>query len=126
MRKIILSCIIICIVLINICSYTYAAFDESTSIWDVAKEWIQDGREHSQDIPQGKTEYWSNLAGLLTGIGIWVVLISGSILGIRFMLASPDDKAEVKKSLKIWLIGAIVIFGALTIWRTAISILDIF
>lgn len=125
MKKMVFTILLICILTTCIYNYTYAAFSESDSIWEQAKEWIKLGNDN-KPTNMGKTGYWSTLAGLLTGIGIWIIIISGMVLGIRFMIASPDNKAEVKKAFKIWLIGTLIILCALTIWRTLISIFDIF
>lgn len=34
------------------------------------------------------------------------------VLGIKFISASPDGKAEIKKSAVIYVIGALLVFGA--------------
>lgn len=125
MKKIVFTILLICILTTCIYNYTYAAFSESDSIWEQAKEWIKLGND-KKPTNIGKTGYWSTLAGLLTGMGIWVIIISGMILGIRFMIVSPDNKAEVKKAFKIWLIGTLIILCALTIWKTLINIFDIY
>ena len=125
MKKFLFIFIIIFMFIININIYTYADSSDKT-IMEQGNEWIERGKDESQDLNIGETDYWSELAGLLTAIGIWVSLISGSILGIRFMIAAPDDKAEIKKQLTIWLVGSIVIMGALTIWKVSLDILDIY
>ena len=125
MKKLVFTILLICILTTCIYNYTYAAFSESDSIWEQAKEWIKLGND-KKPTNIGKTGYWSTLAGLLTGMGIWVIIISGMILGIRFMIVSPDNKAEVKKAFKIWLIGTLIILCALTIWKTLINIFDIY
>ena len=125
MKKFLFIFIIIFMFIININIYTYADSSDKT-IMEQGNEWIERGKDESQDLNIGETDYWSELAGLLTAIGIWVSLISGSILGIRFMIATPDDKAEIKKQLIIWLVGSIIIMGALTIWKVSLDILDIY
>lgn len=50
------------------------------------------------------------------------MLLVGTVLGIQFMVASAEDKAEVKKALVPYVIGCIVIFGAFTIWSIAVNI----
>lgn len=45
-------------------------------------------------------------------------------LGVRFMVASPDAKAEIKKSAVIYIVGAFLVFAAgaiLGILRTTFS-----
>lgn len=59
---------------------------------------------------------------LLLAIGIIVMFIVGTILGIQFMIASAEDKAEVKKALVPYVVGCIVIFGAFTIWSIVVNL----
>lgn len=125
MRRFLIIFIIVFMLIINFNIYTYADSSDKT-IMDQSKEWIEIGKEESENLSIGETDYWSELAGLLTGIGIWVSIISGSILGIRLMIASPDDKAQIKKQLIIWIVGSVVIMGALTIWKVSLDILDIY
>lgn len=56
-------------------------------------------------------------------IGMIGAVIVGSILGIKFMISSVDEKAEVKKHLVIYVIGCCVLFGAFTIWKIIVSVL---
>ena len=100
------------------CSYA------ADGILQQAKDFMELG-EDDQGLDV-KSDIWSELAGILWGAGIWVSVLSGMAIGIKFMLSTPDQRAELKNSAKVWLIGSIVIIGALTIWRTAIEILDIF
>lgn len=128
MKKVVLILILVYLLISNFYSYTYAyGFDENKTITGMAENWIDLGREGNEDkLMDVKTKHWNLLAGVLTGAGIWIILISGSILGIRFMLASPDQKADVKKSLVIWSVGSVIILGAFTIWKILINILDIY
>lgn len=50
------------------------------------------------------------------------MFIVGTILGIQFMVASAEDKAKVKEAIVPYVVGCIVIFGAFTIWGTAVNI----
>lgn len=49
----------------------------------------------------------------LTGSGIALIVIT--ILGIKYILASPADKADVKKSIMPILIGCLLLFGGVNI-----------
>lgn len=59
---------------------------------------------------------------ILVSIGIVIVFIVGTIIGIKFMIASAEDKAKVKEALVPFIIGTAVIFGAFTIWSLVINI----
>ena len=38
--------------------------------------------------------------------------IAAIILGIKYMYSSPEDKAEIKKKLVPFIIGGVLVFGA--------------
>jgi len=67
---------------------------------------------------------FQEIAGFLQGIGILVIVVVGAIIGIKYMMGSVEEKAEHKKLLVPYLVGSVVIFGALTIWRMSINILS--
>ncbi len=55
-------------------------------------------------------------------LGVVTTVIVGAIIGIKFMIASAEDKAKVKESLVPYTIGCVVIFGAFGIWKICIEI----
>ena len=54
----------------------------------------------------------SNILGVVQFICYAAAVILLVILGIKFMTASPDGKAEVKKSAVIYVVGAVMVFAA--------------
>ena len=71
------------------------------------------------DIPQGNTGATGKLNGPVERIIGIVQLICYAaavilivILGVKFMTASPDGKAEIKKSAVIYVVGAVLVFAA--------------
>ena len=59
---------------------------------------------------------------LLLAIGIVVMFIWGTFIGIQFIVASAEDKAKMKEALVPYVVGCIVIFGAFTIWSVVVNI----
>ena len=57
-------------------------------------------------------------------IGTALTVIIGVILGISFMLASAEDKAQIKEKMIPYAIGCVIIYGAFGIWRLVIQILE--
>ena len=57
-----------------------------------------------------------NIAGKVLNIvqivGVAVATIMLTVLGIRYVSLSPNEKAEYKKGLTIYVIGAVLLFGA--------------
>lgn len=81
------------------------------------------GTAISNTIDEGKLKETSNfMYKLLMAVGIIVMFIVGTIIGIQYMVASAEDKAKVKESLVPYIIGCVVIFGAFTIWSIAVNI----
>ena len=59
------------------------------------------------------------------GIGVFVVVIGGVVIGIKYMVVGGvEEKAEVKKQMMPYVVGAAIIFGALTIWKFVIEFME--
>jgi len=58
------------------------------------------------------TSIIGTIIGIAQIIGVGVAIIMLIILAIRYISASPDGKAEIKKSATQYIIGAILLFGA--------------
>lgn len=56
-----------------------------------------------------------SLIGMLQTAGVVVAIIIMIVIGIKYMMGSTADKAEYKKSLMPYLVGAIFIFGAVAV-----------
>lgn len=81
------------------------------------------GEPVSSTIDEDKLKETSNfMYKLLLAIGIVVMFIVGTIIGIQFLVASAEDKAKLKESLVPYVAGCIVIFGAFTIWSIVVDI----
>lgn len=52
---------------------------------------------------------------VITTIGIVVSVVALIILGIKYLMGSVEERADYKKTLVPYLIGAIFVFGASTI-----------
>ena len=66
----------------------------------------------------------SELYNIFFAIGMAVAVITGMILGIRFITASVEGKAEIKELLTAYMVGCIVVFGAFGIWKLVLTILS--
>ena len=56
-----------------------------------------------------------DIIGMLQVAGTGIALVVITMLGIKYMLAAPSEKADVKKQIMPILIGCILVFGAITI-----------
>lgn len=62
-----------------------------------------------------------NIVSIITTIGIIVAVIVLLILGIKYMMGSASEKAEYKKTMIPYLVGAVLIFGASAIAKAIIA-----
>lgn len=53
--------------------------------------------------------------GTIQVAGTGIALIMISILGIKYMMSAPNEKADVKKQITPMAIGAIILFGSVNI-----------
>lgn len=60
-------------------------------------------------------KFANKIIGGLRIIGSIVSVIALIIIGMKFMLGSVDEKAEYKKTLKPYLIGAVLVFAITTV-----------
>ena len=59
----------------------------------------------------------NTILGIVQIAGTGIALISITLTGIRYMLASVEDKAQTKKYLVGALIGSLLLFGGIGIMK---------
>lgn len=55
------------------------------------------------------------IMGIVQTVGVVVAVVILMVLGIKYMMGSAEEKAEYKKTMLPYIIGAILIFGAVSI-----------
>lgn len=53
----------------------------------------------------------NEILGIIQVIGIISSVIALSLVGIKYMLSSVEEKAEYKRTFSVYIIGAILVFG---------------
>ncbi len=61
---------------------------------------------------------------ILMTLSIIISVILGAFIGIKTMISSVEEKAEIKESLIPYLIGAMICFGAFSIWNVTVTLLE--
>ncbi len=64
--------------------------------------------------------FGANVVDIITTIAIIVAVVVLLVLGIKYMMGSAAEKAEYKKTMIPYLIGAVLVFGAAAIARAVI------
>lgn len=92
-------------------------------ILDAGRGFINKGNAQGKDA-----EYFANelapIGSILTGIGIIIFFVVLIIIGMKWAVAKPEDKAKLKQALIGYVIAAIVFFGAVGIWNLARTIME--
>lgn len=102
---------------------------QAEGISDVVKggdSFISSGKNSKvTTIDESKLQKTSNTVyNILLIIGMCVAVIISGILGIKFMIGSIEEKAQIKEALIPFIIGCVVIFGAFGFWKIAVDTLS--
>ena len=107
-------------------TYTKQDYGSDTSLSDVISggdSFINAGQGGSAQIDKGSLQNASSsIYNILLICGVIIAVLIGSIMGIKFMIGSVEEKAEIKAALVPFVIGCIVVFGAFGIWKIVVTI----
>ena len=53
-----------------------------------------------------------------------IAVIVGTILGIKFMVSSIEEKAKIKEILLVYIIGCVVLVGAFSLWKIIVNLMS--
>ena len=120
----ILIMVLICSMVISSLSYVYGA-----STMQAVTAMDEMGSKTITDSSGGKLGGIINaVIGFVQIAGTGISMIMVTVLGIRYIMAAPSDKADVKKQIAPMGVGAIVLFGSVNlvniVAKIAMSTLD--
>ena len=123
---------IICILIISIVVFSLTCKVNAIDFWDKAQDFIDVGMEGKNETYLSTTTTMEETAknkfeqviDFLWSIGLLMIFISTVILGIKYMLVSPNEKSNIKQATTPYIVGVVIIFGALTIWKFVIDVLN--
>lgn len=64
----------------------------------------------------------NQIIGIITTVGVVVAVVILLVLGIKYMMGSASEKAEYKKTMIPYLVGAILIFGSSAITKVVVGL----
>lgn len=125
MKKALISVIIFFVIIFGgFCNYSNA----DTSIDSTVKQgdsFISTGKNQN-DIKTINGKKFTNVVktvyNVLFVIGVATSVIIVGIMGIKIIMGSVEDKAEIKEQMVPYLIGCGVMFGAFAIWKIVMVI----
>lgn len=96
---------------------------DADSIISGASGFVKDGEKNAdQNGKDGElVEISNSIYNMILAIAMIVAVTVGIALGIKFITSSVEEQAKVKELLVPYVTGCIVIFGALGIWKLAVT-----
>lgn len=64
------------------------------------------------------------IANILTAIGVIALVGATTIMGIKYMFATPEEAAKLKQQLIGLVVAGVVILGATAIWKIVYGIIN--
>lgn len=127
MKKIyIIFIIIMTLLLVSTQSLVYATGHTAGEVITEADNFLNKGEQNANDIiTKDKLKGLSDtIYNILLVLGIIAAVLIGAVLGIKFLTEGAEGKAEVQKALVAYVIGCVIIFGAFTIWKIVVTVLQ--
>ena len=76
--------------------------------------------------PTNSTTFWTvgnNVLGIIQIVGTIIAVGVLMVLGIKYMMGSAEEKAEYKKTMLPYVIGAVILFAAVNIANAVVSLI---
>ena len=89
-----------------------------------ADKFLNSGNAPSSTFSASLQNFSKTIYNIMLTIGIFLAVIIGGIIGIKLMVSSASEKAEVKKLLVPYVVGCVVVFGGFGIWKLVVTILQ--
>lgn len=120
------------VLLIILIVFTITCESNATGFWNKAKDWIDTGVKGKSESSLSTTTSMENVAktefqkviDFIWGLGLLTIFICTVILGIKYMFVPPGEKSKIKQATTPYVIGVVIIFGAVTIWKFIIDLLN--
>lgn len=103
----------ICVVALSVININYATVDGEMSFGDVSpNNTIKDNAKDTTGTAKAAQRILQAVLTITQVIGVGVAVIMLIVLAIKYISAAPSDKAEIKKHMVVYVVGAVVLFAA--------------
>lgn len=108
--------ILIMVIVFNLISsfYTYALADGDSFDWSASIKEFETA-SGNEDANEATTNIIGAIAVVTRLVGVGVAVIMLIVLAMKYMVAAPGDKADIKKHAIVYVVGAVVLFAATSI-----------
>ncbi len=97
-----------------------------TDIIKEAQDWFNEGATGGTKIMDPKTvgTALAPISQILFWAGVITLFITGSVMGIKYIVASAEEQGKLKGQLIGLVVSAVVILGAYKIWELAYNFMN--
>ena len=67
------------------------------------------------------TTLGQRIVGIIQVVGVVIAVVVILVIGIKYLIGSAEEKAEYKKTMIPYLVGAVLVFGASAIAKAVVS-----
>lgn len=110
----VISTLLLAIMLVTSIAGTVLAVDPNT----VLNELNGNGNVQINDL----TKVGNNIVTIIQVVGIVIAIIVLLVIGIKYMMGSASEKAEYKKTMIPYIVGAVLIFAGTSLVRVIYSL----
>lgn len=110
----VISTLLLAIMLVASIAGTVLAVDPNT----VLNELNGNGNVQINDL----TKVGNNIVTIIQVVGIVIAVIVLLVIGIKYMMGSASEKAEYKKTMIPYIVGAVLIFAGTSLVRVIYSL----
>ena len=110
----VISTLLLAIMLVTSIAGTVLAVDPNT----VLNGLNGNGNVQTNDL----TKVGNNIVTIIQVVGIVIAVIVLLVIGIKYMMGSSSEKAEYKKTMITYIVGAVLIFAGTSLVRVIYSL----
>ena len=99
--------------ILTVCTFLFVAVSVIGSVYGISVPGTEIQGNEIPGVSNLARNIWSTVAVILQILAVAAVVVAG----VRYMFASADAKADIKKQTVILIVGAVLVFGATTILK---------
>lgn len=113
----VISTLLLAIMLVtSIATTAFAAVNLNTTINNIEKQNLNGNAD------QQITKVGGNIVNIIQVVGIVIAVIVLLVIGIKYMMGSASEKAEYKKTMIPYLVGAVLVFAGTSLVKVIYSL----
>lgn len=94
------------------------------NIFSAGKEFIDKGSENAVISTDDAIDKFVPIGITLVGIATIVLVVVGLIMGVKYMIAGANEKAQLKQKLIYYVISVVLVYGATGIFALVIQVFN--